>query len=63
MHDHVRMLLEDSKYVTFSSQGKYFIIPLNPGAYPTTVNAADSINQACQVREHKIKVTECSSIT
>jgi hypothetical protein len=37
-HDHVGMVVEDAKYVTFSKNGTRFMVPMNPGPYPTTVD-------------------------
>ena len=56
MYGHVGMLFKDSEFVTLLSGDDSLIIPSNHGAYSTTVDTMDAINQAHHVAEHKIKV-------
>ena len=58
MHGHVGMLLKDAKYITFLHSGAQFIIPTNPGLYPTIVNPNDAVVRARQVAEHRQKMVE-----
>ena len=37
-HGHVGMVVEDVEYVTFSNGGARFLVPTNPGPYPTIVS-------------------------
>jgi hypothetical protein len=37
-HGHVGMVVNDAEYVTFSKNGTRFLVPTNPGPYPTTVD-------------------------
>ena len=36
--------------------GKFFTISLNPGAYPMTVDATDTVVRACQVTEFETNI-------
>ena len=38
----------------FSMGGASFMIQMNPGLYPTTVDT-DPVARTCQVAEHKVK--------
>ena len=51
-HDHVGMVIDEAEYITFSRSGARLIVPTNPGAYPTTVDA-DKVIRECQITEHK----------
>ncbi len=37
-HGHVGMVVNEAEYVTFSKNGTKFLVPANPGPYPTTVD-------------------------
>jgi hypothetical protein len=37
-HGHVGMVVNDAEYVTFSKNGTRFLVPTNPGPYPTTID-------------------------
>ncbi len=37
-HGHVGMVVDEVEYVTFSKNGTKFLVPMNPGPYPTTVD-------------------------
>ncbi len=37
-HGHVGMVVDNAEYVTFSKNGTRFMVPMNPGPYPTTVD-------------------------
>jgi hypothetical protein len=37
-HGHVGMVVNEAEYVTFSKNGTKFLVPTNPGPYPTTVD-------------------------
>ena len=55
MHGHIEILLNNAKYIAFSCSGASFVIPTNPGAYPTTVDQMNSVIQACQVTNTNCK--------
>ena len=38
-HGHVGLIIDETEYVTFSRNGKKFIAPTNPGAYPASLDA------------------------
>jgi hypothetical protein len=37
-HGHVGMVVDNAEYVTFSKNGTRFMVPTNPGPYPTTID-------------------------
>ncbi len=37
-HGHVGMVIKEAEYITFSRAGTQFLIPMNPGPYPATVD-------------------------
>jgi hypothetical protein len=37
-HGHVGMVVNEAEYITFSKKGTKFLVPTNPGPYPTTVD-------------------------
>ena len=45
-HGHVGMLLDDAEYIVFSTGGAHFVIPTNPGPYPTVVDLNNPIVRA-----------------
>jgi hypothetical protein len=51
-HGHVGMVIDEAEYITFSRSGARLIVPTNPGAYPTTVDADEVIRER-QIAEHK----------
>ena len=56
-HGHVGMVVEEAEYVTFSRNAERFLVPTNPGPYPTSVDS-DKINRERQLAEHKAEVVE-----
>ncbi|KAL7490338.1 hypothetical protein ACHAW6_016161, partial [Cyclotella cf. meneghiniana] len=56
-HGHVGMVVEETKYITFTRNAEKFVVPTNPGPYPTHVNVGPVI-QECQIAKHKAKVVE-----
>ena len=56
-HGHVGMVIHDAEYITFSNGGARFLVPTNPGPYPTTVNS-DKVKRECQIAEHKAECIE-----
>ncbi len=50
-HGQVGMVVEDAEYITFSRNAERFLVPINPGPYPTTVDP-DKIIRECQITEH-----------
>jgi hypothetical protein len=55
-HGHVGMVVEEAEYITFSNAER-FLVPTNPGPYPTTVDP-DKIIRERQLAEHKAEVVE-----
>jgi hypothetical protein len=51
-HGHVGMVINEAEYITFSRSGTRLMVPTNPGAYPTTVDA-DKVIRERQIAEHK----------
>jgi len=51
-HGHVGMVIDKAEYITFSRTGARFVVPMNPGSYPTTVDA-DKVICESQIAEHK----------
>jgi len=56
LHGHMGMLLDDTEYRSFSTGGTAFVVPTNPGPYPTVVNLNDVVVRAQQVAEHRQEV-------
>jgi hypothetical protein len=56
-HGHVGMVIDNAEYVTFSKNGTRFLVPTNPGPYPTTVNP-DKVIREQQIAEHKAECIE-----
>jgi hypothetical protein len=56
-HGHVGMVVEEAKYITFSRNAERFLVPKNPGPYPTSVDP-DRIIRERQIAEHKAEVVE-----
>jgi len=51
-HGHVGMVIDEAKYITFSNGGSRFLIPMNPGPYPTSIDM-DKVIRERQIAEHK----------
>jgi hypothetical protein len=56
-HGHVGLINDETEYVTFSRNGKKFIAPTNPGAYPASPDA-DAVVREQQIAKHKAKQDE-----
>jgi hypothetical protein len=56
-HGHVGMVIKEAEYITFSTAGTRFLIPMNPGPYPATVDT-DKLVCECQIAEHKVEFIE-----
>ncbi len=56
-HGHVGMVIDNAEYVTFSKNGTRFLVPTNPGPYPTTVDP-DKVIRERQIAEHKAECIE-----
>ena len=37
-HGHVGMVIDNTEYISFSKNSTRFLVPTNPGPYPTTVD-------------------------
>jgi hypothetical protein len=51
------MVVEEAEYITFFRNAERFLVPTNPGPYPTSVDS-DKIIRECQIAEHKAEVVE-----
>jgi len=51
------MVIDKAEYITFSRTGARFVVPTNPGSYPTTVDA-DKVIRERQIAEHKAECIE-----
>ncbi len=51
------MVINNAEYVTFSKNGTRFLVPMNPGPYPTTVDP-DKVIHEQQIAEHKAECIE-----
>ncbi len=51
------MVVEEAEYITFSRNAERFLVPINPGPYPTTVDP-DKIIRERQIAEHKAEIVE-----
>ena len=56
-HGHVGMVIDEAEYITFSNAGAKFVVPTNPGPYPTTVDT-DKVIRERQIAEHKADCNE-----
>ncbi|KAL7474084.1 hypothetical protein ACHAW6_000078 [Cyclotella cf. meneghiniana] len=56
-HGHVGMVIKRAEYVTFSQGGAPFVVPTNPGPYPSTIDP-DAVIHECQIAEHKTEIVE-----
>jgi hypothetical protein len=56
-HGHVGMIINDAEYITFSNGGARFVVPMNPGPYPTTVDS-DKVNKNGNLRNTRRKVSD-----
>eukprot|EP00804_Cyclotella_cryptica_P003440 CCRYP_002085-RA/>CCRYP_002085-RA protein AED:0.42 eAED:0.41 QI:0/0/0/1/0/0/2/0/285 len=59
-HGHISMIIDDAECRTFSTGNQPFIIPMNPGPYPTRVDP-DPATRERQVAEHKAEEEEFES--
>jgi hypothetical protein len=50
-HGHIGMVIDEAEYITFSNVGVRFLVPMNPGPYPATVDL-DKV-----IRERKLRNT------
>ncbi|KAL7474264.1 hypothetical protein ACHAW6_000244 [Cyclotella cf. meneghiniana] len=50
------MVVKEVKYVNFSQGNAKFIVPTNPGAYPTTVDVTNAVICEHQIAEHKAEI-------
>ena len=57
-HGHIGMLFEESEYIVFSNGNSQFTMPVNPGAYPATVNKNNAVIHEWQIAEHKASIAE-----
>ncbi len=44
-HGHIGMVIDEDKYVSFSNGGMKFVVPMNPGPYPATVDTDKVIHE------------------
>ena len=58
MHGHVGMLLEVAQYITFLHSRARFVIPTNPGLYPTIVDQNDAVVRVYQIVEHQKEMVQ-----
>ena len=49
---HIGMILKDMEYTTFSTGSNPFIVPKNPGPFPSTVST-NEVDRLRQLAEHK----------
>jgi hypothetical protein len=56
-HGHVGMVVNEAEYITFSKNGTNFLVPTNPGPYPTGVDP-DKVIREQQIAEHKAECIE-----
>jgi hypothetical protein len=56
-HGHVGIVVDEADYITFSKNGDKFLVPTNPGPYPTTVDP-DKVIRERQLAEHKAECVE-----
>ena len=57
-HGHVGMIIPEAEYITFSHNAERFLVPTNPGAFPTTVDPTDEVVRMRQIAEHKAEQAE-----
>ena len=50
-------MVKEAKYITFSRGNARFIVPVNPGPYPTVVDNNAVIHER-QIAEHKAEIIE-----
>ncbi len=56
-HGHIGMILDDLEYTSFSTGSNSFIVPKNPGPFPSTVRT-NEVDRLCQIVEHKQLIIE-----
>ncbi|KAL7478805.1 hypothetical protein ACHAW6_004557 [Cyclotella cf. meneghiniana] len=56
-HGHIGMILDDSKYTSFSTGSNSFVAPKNPGPFPSTVNT-NEVDHLRQLVKHKQSIIE-----
>eukprot|EP00804_Cyclotella_cryptica_P014668 CCRYP_012700-RA/>CCRYP_012700-RA protein AED:0.35 eAED:0.34 QI:0/-1/0/1/-1/1/1/0/213 len=54
---HIGMILKDSEYTSFSTGATSFVVPKNPGPFPTTVST-NEVGRLRQLAEHKQLIIE-----
>jgi hypothetical protein len=52
------MIIPEAEYITFLHNAERFVIPTNPGAFPTTVDQTDEVIRMRQIAEHKAEQAE-----
>ena len=56
-HGYIGMVIDEAEYITFSRSGTRFVVPMNPGPYPATVDT-DKVIREQQIAEHKADCNE-----
>jgi len=58
-HGHIGKVIDDdeAKYNTFYNGGARFVVPMNPGPYPATVDT-DKVIHEIRIAEHKAECNE-----
>ena len=56
-HGHIGMILDDMEYMSFSTGSNPFVVPKNPGPFPTTVST-NEVDRLRQLAEHKQLIIE-----
>ena len=51
-HGHIGMILDDTEYTSFLTGSNPFVVPKNPGPFPTTVST-NEVDRLRQLTEHK----------
>jgi hypothetical protein len=60
-HGHIGMVVNNAEYVTFSKNGTRFMVPTNPGPYPTTV-APNKVNKLRHTRLNALNTKPTSAL-
>eukprot|EP00804_Cyclotella_cryptica_P014408 CCRYP_004763-RA/>CCRYP_004763-RA protein AED:0.42 eAED:0.41 QI:0/-1/0/1/-1/1/1/0/247 len=56
-HGHIGMILDDTEYTSFLTGSNAFVIPKNPGPFPTTIST-NKVDRLRQLAEHKQLIIE-----
>jgi hypothetical protein len=56
-HGHMGMVVDEAEYITFSWNAAHFLVPVNPGPYPTVVNN-DVVIHECEIAKHKAEIVK-----